>query len=169
MDENLSQIQLDESQNTPTDNFKRKQIFHMKAELFETRINDGLDLSRTHPAEAVTAATKAKSIKMNDDERGRYENYEEKLQNQMIPRFWEKRVWDTDENIMSDENTLKTQRRIEELLTIAQPDEFTFTNVQESDLICPPTNTIREKRNRVVVLSLNDHFTDESETDIEIC
>ena len=85
-----------------------KIYLHKTAELFESRINDGIDQENKHPAQAAQLAsieynTSKKKMKMTQDEKDRYENYETFVPKTKIPPFWEERPWDTEDDKMSEE------------------------------------------------------------------
>ena len=152
---------------------------HKKAELFESRINDGKSgYEEIHPAiSAELAATERDSsdeeLKMEQEENDRYQNYETIVPVTKIPSFWEPRPWDQSENKMSkeDENTLHA--KITDWKDPPPIDKFTFNN-RPNTAICPhseiPSTDGKKSYKHSIRLNKRYQFfeTDDTDTDEEL-
>jgi len=143
---------------------------HQLSELFESRINDGVDTVNKHPVFAPQIAEKARNIVKTSDEKYRYDNYQMFNPQMKIPAFWEPRVWDNKEDIMTEE---ETQNVIQQNLDYQKPipkSEFHFQDRDFSEsIICPkPIRREDDQKPHRIALSLLEFYTDGSETDTEI-
>ncbi|OHT12371.1 hypothetical protein TRFO_17857 [Tritrichomonas foetus] len=87
-------------------------LAHQKMELFESRIQLGLDEEHPHPALAIKALDENPHYIVSKDENNKFGHYVEIEVKQMKPKFWEDRCWDSEGNTMNDEQTDKLRKQM---------------------------------------------------------
>ncbi|OHT08479.1 hypothetical protein TRFO_22991 [Tritrichomonas foetus] len=85
---------------------------HSKIEVFEARIQMGEDEAHPHPALARVAADECEDVTFSDVEIEKSQRYVTQKVIQPVPLFWPPRVYDTEENMMSVEQTKKFAQAI---------------------------------------------------------
>ena len=150
-----------------------KMILHQRSELFESRINDGKDLSHNHPAKSASMAEvekykPKKKLKMTQEERYRFDNYTTRIPKTKIPPFWEKRPWDKESDKMNEDEVRELKLKMYEISQIPRKDDFTFTQPPPPAARCPHIEQELELKSHSIRLSIKDHVTDDSDTDTEI-
>ena len=159
--------------------FQEKLELHKKAELFETRINDGKEgYEEIHPAKSAEMASNETNnqkdgLQMEQEEEERFHNYTPLIPFVKIPSFWEKRIWDDDETKMDPEEEKKLIEKIEIWNEPSEANDFTFNN-RNKNAICPhmeiPSNEgKRTYRHSVHIPKIKSCLdTDDTDTDNEL-
>ena len=150
---------------------------HKKAELFESRINDAKEgYESFHPSLSSKMASNTltpprKKQGMSEDEKMRYDNYEQHVPVTKIPPFWEPRPWDKEENKMTEDEGKEIQFKIYKWNKTPSKSNFTF-HPYKKGAICPhfdePETIASGDQIHSVRLSVKDHFTDDYDTDTDI-
>jgi hypothetical protein len=78
---------------------------HGLLETYESRIQNGRDKDRLHPALSISAYTEGLELVRSAFETEKADKYEEVRVRTRVPQFWPKRVWDTPEDLMSAEQS----------------------------------------------------------------
>ena len=150
---------------------------HKKAEFFESRINDVIEgYQDLHPSKSAEMAITTpiptnKKQSMTYEEKLRFNNYTQYVPKTKIPSFWEPRPWDKEEDKMTEDENRDVLYQIYTFNKVPSKSSFTFHNRTEKP-ICPhfdgddPEDRIGDQIHSIR-LSIKDHLTDDSDTDID--
>ena len=159
--------------------YQEKLNLHKKAELYESRINDGKEgYEELHPAKCAAMAVHSKSDEQNDhkmdeSEDERFNNYQSIIPETRIPSFWQKRIWDDQTRKMTKEEETKLLGKLSLWKEVPSKDDFTFNNRKPSAL-CPHVETPYTEGRKSYRHSIRFsrkymlYQTDDSDTDEEL-
>lgn len=138
---------------------------HMRLEIIESRINDGIDEVHLHPALSSEIENKREELKITKSELKLKANYRFHKEEKKIPKFWEPRIWDNQKDVMDQEESDKLYCEIVRLQEKVPIELFNQNKSDSSD-----EEIIRNKRRRRksgqsiwVDVSMLDYQTDNSE------
>ena len=119
---------------------------HRRLEIYESRIIWGSSLFE-HPAQSITAAHNGIPYVLSKEEHEKANRYEEVKCQHIVPKFWEPRVWDKPEDVISAE---KTEELLKEIIDASTP-KLQKENVHKSSK-STPRKTL--KRSQSVSISM---------------
>ena len=97
---------------------------HSRIEVFEYRIQMGEDENHLHPALARIAAESTEDDNFTKAEKDKSTRYEEQKVIQKVPLFWAPRVYDKEENLMSEQESNQLEQIIQkEIDSVGKPRE----------------------------------------------
>lgn len=113
---------------------------HSRIEVFEYRIQMGEDENHLHPALARIAAESADDDNFTKIEKDKATRYEEKKIEQKVPLFWPPRVYDNEENKMTEQESSKLEQIIQkEIESVGKPKENQKKKIAKSRSIPLPS------------------------------
>ena len=103
----LNNLLINNTNNNKNSSLKYNQILniHQQLELLENKIATGLDEKNWHVGQVLNDISESIKPNSKDFEINKIENYSISISNNKIPLFWEHRIWDINENIMTNEET----------------------------------------------------------------
>ena len=87
---------------------------HKNIEVYESRIQCGIETGYGHPAEAHLALAANPHFTLNDEELERSLNYNLEPVINIVPAFWPRRPWDKEGDILTPQATAELKEKMEE-------------------------------------------------------
>jgi hypothetical protein len=135
---------------------------HKRIELFESRIQSGIDTRYKHPALAREAANTSETPIPTKDELAKRDRYQEVNIPAIVPRFWPPRPWDS--NVLADDATETLRAEIAEFNRL--PVFNRVDGFPQSPFKLKRSMSVSPKRNRpdpVVALPVSSFVTDDDD------
>lgn len=148
---------------------------HSRLEMCEYRIINGIDKRYGHPANAIQASESEKDLNPKPFEIEKVERYDEIEIVNRTPLFWEPRVWDTENTMMSEKASELLEQKIAEVNEMSRSlEEYpenrrdpsapqTPRKVQMKHKVVKKTNKQKKQRETIVSLSTYCYDTDDED------